>query len=501
MKNPLFLFVFLAGSALLAPSRLFAAVETSPCGIYWNGRPESPVALDLSAVPMNRSWPGFQRPKSQTKRGRAVNVDLKDGRGRLELRFPKNRLDAAARALRIRPLSRAQKPTSRTDDALVFDFDRPERLVLEFPDVMEDLHVFVNEPFVAPTGANVRVFGPGRHDAGLIRPKSGETIVLEKGAHVRGAVLACGVKDVRVCGRGVLDSSEMVRTVSDNFVLTNLFGAIRRGEAAWNTNGTQFAAWAATNMTVEGVMLVDSPFWAMTLYECRGLRIENVKIVGQWRYNSDGIDICGGEDIVIRDSFVRSFDDCVVARAHGRRGPVDMTVENCDLWCDWGKNLEVWAAEGPCAIENVRFRNCRVLAFDYAPFDVTDWAGGDGVLIRDVTCENLEVDFVSPRWKAVNQTGTSERADVPFPREIRTDARLAQVNYWACDTWRTKADEERAMKWRIEFENIALRGVKFFGDVPPEVTIVVDDNPGPLVIRGLDFDGLPPQVKIVRPGM
>lgn len=34
----------------------------------------------------------------------------------------------------------------------------------------------------------------------------------------------------------------------------------------------------------------------------------NVKLVGLWRYNADGIDICNSQDVVIRNSFVRAFD-------------------------------------------------------------------------------------------------------------------------------------------------------------------------------------------------
>jgi hypothetical protein len=37
--------------------------------------------------------------------------------------------------------------------------------------------------------------------------------------------------------------------------------------------------------------------------------ISNYKLIGLWRYNSDGIEICNSEDVTIRDSFVRSFDD------------------------------------------------------------------------------------------------------------------------------------------------------------------------------------------------
>ena len=45
----------------------------------WNGERLKPTEVTLSAFPLNIEWPGAQRPKDQTKKGYAVNVDLKDG--------------------------------------------------------------------------------------------------------------------------------------------------------------------------------------------------------------------------------------------------------------------------------------------------------------------------------------------------------------------------------------------------------------------------------------
>ena len=47
---------------------------------------------------------------------------------------------------------------------------------------------------------------------------------------------------------------------------------------------------------------------------CRNLDIEDVKIIGNWRYNSDGIDMHNCEYVRIRDCFVRTYDDSICIR-------------------------------------------------------------------------------------------------------------------------------------------------------------------------------------------
>ena len=55
----------------------------------------------------------------------------------------------------------------------------------------------------------VKTFGPGVHiggENGRIELKDGETLYLKAGAFVKGGIYASG-NNIRICGRGVLDSS------------------------------------------------------------------------------------------------------------------------------------------------------------------------------------------------------------------------------------------------------------------------------------------------------
>ena len=77
---------------------------------------------------------------------------------------------------------------------------------------------------------------------------------------------------------------------------------------------------------------------------------------------------------------------------------VGVLAENCVLWCDWGKCLEVWAGHRPCLIENVTYRNIACTVMDNIVCDVTTWFASPDTRIRNVTVEDIEVDFARTRY-------------------------------------------------------------------------------------------------------
>ena len=97
-------------------------------------------------------------------------------------------------------------------------------------------------------------------------------------------------------------------------------------------------------MKIDGVILRDPDVWCLSAFGCRNLEISNVKLVGLWRYNADGIDICNCQDVVIRNSFVRAFDDAIVLKGlnWGQEASTSARSATCAfttwcIWCDWGR--------------------------------------------------------------------------------------------------------------------------------------------------------------------
>ena len=163
----------------------------------------------VSAVPFNRVWPGCQRSMDQTRLSSFVGFDVPEGGGTLEVDFGANAPESA----RIRPFSRSQPVCS--GGVWSVRIDRPEQFVVEF-DGGGELHVFADPPWRdVANGPNVMRFGPGEHHPGAIIPKSGDTIVIERGATVYGNLVLTGVDDVTVVGRGILDGSRRPRVDFD----------------------------------------------------------------------------------------------------------------------------------------------------------------------------------------------------------------------------------------------------------------------------------------------
>lgn len=457
----------------------------TPYAATLGGKPLPLETARISALPFNRVWPGYQRPENQTKTAKFVQLDLAAPTA-LRLMFKGTRPTVP----RILPMSRKGRVTYGAD-WMEFALDEPEQFIVDFGDEAEPLHVFVNAPWKYEPKAGDIYFGPGTHDAGVIAPKSGQRVVLDHGAVVYGAIFAYKADNVEVIGRGILDSSRMGRQDAG--------ARAHRKALGLNEFDTEFACGAfvvytCNNFRMEGVVIRDTPFWSLIVRNgCRNVDIRNVKVIGQWRYNSDGFDICASEDVTIRDSFLRTFDDCVVARGpylDGETTPVrNMLVENCNLWCDWGKNMEVWAGHLPGLIENVTYRKNRLLNVAHIPADVTTWYGSTSTVIRNIRFEDIELDLIPNRPHEVFQAAD----DQPFRFAPWPDQTLFEVTAYRpaknLDNQKMSYDGDFSA-YRLNYDNIVLKGFRVYGDLLPMKAYLQTEHPGQK-IRGVRVEDMP----------
>lgn len=91
-------------------------------------------------------------------------------------------------------------------------------------------------------------------------------------------------------------------------------------------------------------------------------------MIGFWRYNADGIDIVNSSNVTIKNSFLRTFDDCIAIK--GQKAVYDkqkiienIKVDNCVLWNDWGKCFEFGAETVVDIIRDVTISNCYIPHF------------------------------------------------------------------------------------------------------------------------------------------
>jgi hypothetical protein len=213
---------------------------------------------------------------------------------------------------------------------------------------------------------------------------------------VHGSIQARGAKNIAIRGRGILDVSSFERGQGG--------GAIRLVDCE--------------KIIIEGIVMRDPDVWCCTLLGCRDATIDNVKLIGLWRYNADGIDICNSQDVVIRNCFVRSFDDSLVLKGlkSARRSFDDRPVQNvcatgCVIWNDWGRALEIGAETCAPSISQVVFEDCDIIRTTHIAMDIQH---GDRAVINNVTFRNIRVEIdeenLPPRMQARREEKYQEKA-------------------------------------------------------------------------------------------
>jgi len=278
------------------------------------------------------------------------------------------------RSVEIRPQSRAIASVIQ-NQTVSFTISQPGKLCIEWNGSdRRPLFLFANamESYTngvpKPGQDKIRYFGPGVHQAGEIRPQSGETIYIAGGALVYGSIVANGARGVRVLGRGILDGSK------------------------WKARETFFVAFTdCSDIEIRGITLRDSPWWTVVFRRCKQVTVADVKMLN-YRKNSDGIGLVNCSHVTVDDCFVRNYDDSIIVKALDRDINVeDISVRNCVVWCDWGFSLGVTYETRALSISNLLFQNCDVL-HGMACGGVLGLKVGDRATVRNVRFDDIRVE-------------------------------------------------------------------------------------------------------------
>lgn len=355
----------------------------------------------VSAMPFNRRWPGHQRPLDQTELAGFVSFEA---RGPVSVRVE---LPRPAETALLRPLHHGVTPQADTDGALYFTLPGPGAYTLEPYGRHEALHLFVDPPAddtVDPQDPNVLYYGPGLHEAGVITLRSGQTLFLDEGAVVFGRVEAADADHIRILGRGILDNSHHKATLHEIDEKTRQEAIDKHFAVPNATRIDTIKLDFCDDVVIDGITIRDSLLYNIRPIGCRDLRITHVKLIGNWRYNSDGIDMHNCRRVHIADCFIRTFDDSLCIKGFdawqneadmnhdGEWHDVfeDVLVERCVVWCDWGNALEFGAETRAREIARVTFRDCDVIHACGAALDVQNV---DYAEIHDVLFEDMRVEY------------------------------------------------------------------------------------------------------------
>lgn len=334
---------------------------------------EVPVYLcRVSKYPFNRPWPGKQRAVDQTVEASFVSL-FSDGKVEIEVTTP-----LSYDRIRIKPYSKNVIPTD-SEGSIRFTLLENGTYVLFLDDSTKPLYIINSKPTEKPPKETVSYyFGPGVHFAGKIVLNSNESVYVDKDALVFGGFFAENAKNIRIFGGGLIDGGYEERVSLSCY--------------APYTNG-HFKFYDCENVRIEDVIMRNSAIRCVNIFHCKDVVVDGVKVIGQWRYNTDGIDVVNSKNVTVKNSFIHSFDDTVSIKGIDRYALTDVediTVENCTLWCDWGKACEIGVETACRRYSRITFRNCDILKGGNAALDVNN---GDCAEIDHVLFENINVDY------------------------------------------------------------------------------------------------------------
>jgi hypothetical protein len=352
--------------------------------------------LDIHNLP---DW--FNAPYVRAPQEQHIASFSGEGELRVELTLPEPATEVV-----VRPLSLRIRPEV-TGNKVSIDWRGPGQLVVEVAG-LPPLYLFADpeeKEKPTPGDPNVKYFGPGVHEAGLIELKENETLYLAAGAVVYGGVRAQGANNIKVTGRGILDGdyrfSQMVRIENSSRVV------------------------------FDGVTVRNGRGWTNTLINCRDVEYRYVKVLG-FGPSSDGINPAGSQRVRIHHCFMRCTDDCVAIKAPDPKAPVqeilvennimigfayadgvtigfetnagfvrNVVVRNCDiLLARGGSRVDGHSGfsiicDGPATVSNILFENIRVEKSEIKLFELhitdgTKYGTGPAGHIRDVIIRKVD---------------------------------------------------------------------------------------------------------------
>ncbi|PWH12933.1 MAG: hypothetical protein DDG60_11400 [Anaerolineae bacterium] len=301
-------------------------------------------------------------------------------------------LPVEAGAATVHPLRRGIS-AERAGDAIRFTLPGAGNYLLQV-EGLNPLFLYVNplDLHLPADGANVRRIPAGTvMDAGKVTLHSGETLCIEPGAVLRGAVRISNAENVTLCGGGILDGGWVGAQVKP--------GARTR----------LLVAEGCQNVTIRDIILIQPEVWMLVIGACRDVLIQNVREIGQVMA-SDGIDVVGSRDVLIENCCLRNNDDCIVVKScpgdslvglewGDRRVSVDwrgdvenVTARGCILWNDQAGNaLEIGHELQAEFVRNIRFEDIDILCVHGhgAPFSIHN---GDRARVENVVYENIRVE-------------------------------------------------------------------------------------------------------------
>lgn len=285
------------------------------------------------------------------------------------------------KAVTVRPLKYDIKPEINTKKHTVtFRVNQPDAYTVEFNNsTSRAVHIFANEiedPKDIPNKDDEDVFyiGPGEWNIENIVLSDNQTLYISGGAVVHGIVNANFAKNVKVCGRGIIDNSNLEGWKGRSASIPLKFDNCQDFE-------------------VDGIISLNSNAWCLQAYDTIGGKIDGLKMITS-RPNGDGISLQSCKSVEVKNSFVRAWDDALVVKNYDTNSR-NIKFSNVQVWTDLAQSMEIGyetnkGAQEDSTISSISFENITVLHNFHKP--VLSIHNADDAAISDISYKNIVVE-------------------------------------------------------------------------------------------------------------
>ena len=364
-------------------------------------------------------------------------------------------VDEEIKEAKVLPTSYGIVPTIE-GKKLTFQVEKPQNLTIDINgDYVRSLHLFVNPEetdIPDPNDPNVIYFGPGIHEVTSMEIGDNKTVYIAGGAIVRGIMGKDEEYHVNK-STGLRGYSTPTFLLKGNNITFRGRGFVDQDSCS--THARNMVVVQGDNINLEGVILRNSSTWTVPVRRSHNIHIDNIKLIG-YRANSDGIDICGSEDVLVENCFIRTLDDLIVVKTlRGYDEAKRITARKCVLWNEVAHALSI-GAELTKNVEDVVFEDCDIIHDHCREWSLRVYQTDSG-LIKNVRFENIRIEqsvrFASLWIGEAIWTSDPERGniqDIVFKniQAVGADSLYAEFLGY---------DKEHAVR-NVLLENITLNG-------------------------------------------
>ncbi len=365
----------------------------------------------------------------------------------------------------VRPLSH-EIQSQWGGKAAAFTLDQPRKLSIEFNGLLDDpLFLFAHAPIARPANnpkGRLLTFEAGKvHELGLVELQSGDLVFLEGGAIIKGDFLAEEVEDVVIQGPGIIDAT-LTTEPSPDTVYTNRVISLFRSH----------------NIRLEDFLISNAGKWQVVPDQSTQVTIDGIQIVSD-NGTDDGIDIVRSQEVIVRNVFVHTKDDCIAIKAFTPdrllRPSQNILIENGTFWnTQWGNGFEIGFELRTDSVRNIVLRNCDFIHVEKGA--VLSIHNADYAVVENVVFEDIRVEDARQKLLDFAILWTKFSEDGP-KTEAEWERRYQHGGVWDNVMDFSEAEREAITQNRGTIQNIIVRNLRIVdGGLPFSIFSGFDED-------------------------